>query len=321
MGVLSNYVAAVKHHLPLKMREDVGEELHSTLSDSIEAMEDATGRPLSNEEIGDLLKRRGHPLLVASAYRGDRSLVGAQLFPVYVRVLKAALMIVLAVVLADYLFGYGAAEYRDLTRLFYRIYWPVLQIFAWVTVAFHVTESWMQRTHFLQRWDPMRLPAAVDVERSDVPALVRKGLLSIAVLALLGKFLLHGANLPASLLQRAEPIAVSLGSTWLGLGQWAATGLCAGVIALTVVALAQGYWNRVVLSISVVVNLLLAVVLIGIVVDPQSVAMAVPGNEPVAHTSSVLLAVKVFIGIVAGASLYNAVRQLKWLRQPGKKDN
>jgi hypothetical protein len=321
MGLLSNYVAAVKRHLPLKMREDVGDELHSTLSDSIDAMEDATGRPVSDEEIAELLKRRGHPLLVASAYRGDRSLVGAQLFPVYVRALKAVLMVVVAVVLADYLFGYGAAQYRDLPMLFYRIYWPVLHIFVWLTVVFHLAESWMQRTHFLQRWDPMDLPAAVDVERGSVPALVRQGLASIVALVLLGKFLLHGANLPGRLLERPEQIAVGLGPEWLGMWQWLATGLCAAVIGLVVIALAQGYWSRVALRVSVACNLLLAVVLTGILLGPDSVLLAVRGDEPAEDVDSVLLAVKVFIGVVAAVSLYNAVRQLMWLRQPGKKDD
>lgn len=318
MGLLNNYVVAVKRHLPVTMRDDVGDELHATLSDSIDAMEEATGRPLSDEEVADLLKRRGHPLLVASAYRGDRGLVEAQLFPVYVRVLKAGLVIIAAFVLADYLFGYGVAHYRDLTRLFYRFYWPALQLFTWVTVAFHAAGSWMQRTHFLQRWDPMRLPAAIDAGRGGAPAM-RRGLVSIAVLVLLEKFLLHGANLSGQLLQRPDPITVELGSGWQGPGQWIAAGLCVAAIVLVIASLAQGYWNRGALTVSAVVNVLLAAVLIGIVADPDSVVRAVGGDQPLAHPSVVLVP-KVFIGIVAAVSLHDAVRQVRWLRRTGEKN-
>lgn len=319
MGLLNNYIAAVRRHLPERMREDVGRELHSTLSDSIDAMEEATGHPLSDEEVADLLKRRGHPLLVASAYRGDRGLVGAQLFPVYLRVLKGALAIIAAVVLADYLFGYGAARYRDLTFLFYRFYTIALQAFAWITIAFYAAESWMERTQFMQRWNPRNLPAVVGDERS-APAM-RHGLASIVALVLVGKFLIHGANLSGQLLQRAEPINVALSPAWLGLGQWLAAGLCIAAVAMAIVTLSQGYWNRIVLTVCIVVNLLLGAALLGIVVDPSSVVLSQHGADSVANIASVVLAPKVFIGVVAVVALSNAIRQIRLLRRAAPNSN
>ncbi len=318
MGLLNNYVAAVKRHLPTKLREDVGEELHSTLSDSIDAMEEATGQPVSEEEVAELLKRRGHPLLVASAYRGDRGLVGPQLFPIYVRVLKAALVIAAMIVLADYLVGDGVAQLRDLTRLVHRFYWPALQAFAWVTVAFHLMEAWMERTQFLQRWNPLHLPAADDMKRSSAPA-THHVLAYIAALVLLVKFLLHGANLQGLMLRQPVAVAVELAPAWQGAAQWAAAGLSAIVIVLTVAALAQGYWNRFALSVSVFVHLLLAAVLFWVVARPDAIVMAVQtGALTVVDSEAVLLGCRIFIGFVAAISVFNAIRQMGWLKRFGE---
>ncbi|MBN6113187.1 hypothetical protein [Xanthomonas bonasiae] len=314
---MNNYIAAVRRHLPERMRDDVGEELHSTLSDSIDSMEQATGRPLSDDEVADLLKRRGHPLLVASAYRGDRGLVGAQLFPIYLRILKGVLAIIAALVLADYLFGYGAAQYRDFPVLLYRFYTLALQAFAWVTIGFYAAESWMERTQFMQRWSPRNLPTVVGDERS-APA-VRGGLLSIAALVLTGKFLIHGATLSGQLLQRSEPISLGLSAGWLGLGQWFAAGLCIAAVTMAIVTLCQGYWNRGLLIACIALNLLLALALLGVVVDPWSVALTPRGGERAIDVASLVLLPKIFIGVVALTALTNTIRQIQLLRKSGIK--
>lgn len=315
MGLLDNYVAAVKRHLPPRLRDDVGDELHSTLADSIDAMEEATGRPLSEAEVAELLKRRGHPLLVASAYRGDRGLVGAEMFPIYLRVLKAALIIVGMVVLADYLFGDGVAQIRDLTRLLHRFYWPALQVFAVVTLAFYATEAWMKRTQFLQRWNPLHLPTSLDLGRHRATATLHS-LAYIAALVLVVKFLLHGAFLQGLLPRFPAPVSIELAPAWAGTVQWAAAALCAIVIVLTVSAWAQGYWNRFLLWLSVVASALLAVVLFWIVAHPDAFVTRVHSDALAADSESIVLGCRIFIGVVAAISVHNAIRRAGWLRRP-----
>ena len=73
---------------PKEGRDDILAELSEDLRAEIADDEESLGRPLTNDEMVQLLKRRGHPILVAAAYLPQRSLIGPALFPIYAFVLK-----------------------------------------------------------------------------------------------------------------------------------------------------------------------------------------------------------------------------------------
>jgi len=318
MGLLNNYVAAVMRHLPLRMRDDVGEELHSTLADSIDAMEEATGRPLDQHEVAELLKRRGHPLLVASAYRGDRGLVGAQLFPIYLRVLKVGLVIAAIGVLANYAMGDGVAQLRDVARLAHRYYLPALNVFAWVTIAFYVMDAWMARTRFLQRWNPLTLPGALDVQRWRAPKMI-DALLHIAALVLVIKFVQHGAFLQGRLIGAPVPLMVELAPAWQRGLPWAVTALSGGVIVLMVWALARGHWSRMSLWLSVIIRTLLAIVLLWVSLHSEAFTTVLLDDAVPVNEAAIVAGLRIFLSVVAAASAHAAIRHVLWLVQPGQK--
>src|SRR5258707_10336778 len=95
MQLLDRYLSSIRSCLPEAQRDDIINELSENLHSQIEDQETELGRPLTDAEVEAILKRHGHPLIVASRYRQDprtlsfgREIVGSTLFPFYIRVLK-----------------------------------------------------------------------------------------------------------------------------------------------------------------------------------------------------------------------------------------
>ncbi|MGH8761271.1 MAG: hypothetical protein ACREVW_17475, partial [Burkholderiales bacterium] len=139
-------------------------------------------------------------------------------------------------------------------------------------------------------------------------------LVDIAALVLIIKFLLHGAFFQG-LLRSTVPVSIQLAPAWQGGVQWGAAGLCAIIIVLTVSALAQGYWNRFALQVSVIVNLLLAAALFWIAVHPEAIVVVVHSDALPVNGDSMLQGCRIFIGVAAAIGLGKAIRQAAWLRQ------
>ena len=94
MELLERYLQAVRTYLPMSQQEDILKELRENLRGQIEDQESALGRALNDDELAEILKKHGHPLLVATRYRQSRHLIGSTLFPFYWLVVKIILAIV-----------------------------------------------------------------------------------------------------------------------------------------------------------------------------------------------------------------------------------
>jgi hypothetical protein len=95
MDLVDRYVRAVAKALPETQREDIIGELTEDIRSEMEDRQRELGRPLTNEEVETLLKKRGNPLLIAAKYRQDHGsvsfgpqLIGPELFPFYTKVLS-----------------------------------------------------------------------------------------------------------------------------------------------------------------------------------------------------------------------------------------
>jgi hypothetical protein len=67
MDLIDRYLAAVRRHLPRKLQDDVIQELSANLRSEAEEREQEAGRPLNTDEQAALLKKQGHPWLMAAA--------------------------------------------------------------------------------------------------------------------------------------------------------------------------------------------------------------------------------------------------------------
>lgn len=161
MDLIDRYLVAVRRHLPRPLQKDIVEELAGNLRSEAEEAEQRLGRALTADDQSALLKKHGHPWVVASRYLPQQYLVGPALYPYY----RQALVIVLFWVVLPISLGGGAlaAIYSpDSTRVWARVLGAAwtgsLYSIGIITIVFTVLESQRVRITTLDKWDPSWLP-------------------------------------------------------------------------------------------------------------------------------------------------------------------
>lgn len=163
--LVGRYLQAVGFWLPREQKQDILAELSEDLHSQIKDRESQLGRAMTEEEVSDLLKQRGRPILVASQFLPQqRSLIGPALYPIYIFVLKIValcylipwLMVWLGILLfhravaASHLSG----EWHSIGSL-----WTVVFTqFGVVTIVFAVIDRVSVKSPCLSDWDPRKLP-------------------------------------------------------------------------------------------------------------------------------------------------------------------
>ena len=104
MNLIDRYIAEVGKHLPRKNRADIEAEIRSTLEDMLDERKQGDG-PADEATVLQLLKEYGSPREVAATYQTHQHqyLIGPRLFPIFERVVR----IVLAIVVGASLIGLG----------------------------------------------------------------------------------------------------------------------------------------------------------------------------------------------------------------------
>jgi hypothetical protein len=104
MTLVERYLRAVRDFLPRGQQDDISNELSDSIQSRFEDEAAARGRPLTEDEQVAILRSLGHPMAVAARYRGDdRSvrfggqLIGPELFPTYLTVLRINFAITLII--------------------------------------------------------------------------------------------------------------------------------------------------------------------------------------------------------------------------------
>jgi hypothetical protein len=165
MEMIDRYLQAVKFALPQAQRDDIIRELRDSILSQVEEKEAEMGRPLNEDEQAEMLKKLGSPMQLASRYRKQQYLIGGPLFPVYWRVLKAALALAF-VVLAAASIATAAAGKTLTESLAVLLRYPgvALMTFAWITLVFSALEFFGARFQVKESWDPRKLPPLVKTD-------------------------------------------------------------------------------------------------------------------------------------------------------------
>lgn len=161
MDLIDRYLVAVRRQLPATLQDDIVQELGDSLRSEAEDYERITGHALSADEQSALLKKRGHPWLMASRYLPQQQLIGPALFPYYRQALK---IVVFWVVVPITLLGgaFGAIYSADSS-----IVWARVLGAAWngaiysvgiVTIVFAILDHERLRITVLDNWNPANLP-------------------------------------------------------------------------------------------------------------------------------------------------------------------
>ncbi|PYX04024.1 MAG: hypothetical protein DMG86_01560 [Acidobacteria bacterium] len=162
MELIDRYLQAVKFSLPRAQRDDIIKELRDSILSQIEEKEAALGRQLTKDEQVELLKKLGSPMHLASRYGKQQHVIGATMFPIYWRVLKAALGLAF-LVQAGASIAMAAAGKPFIQSLSPLLHYPsvALSVFGWVTVVFAAMDFFGARIQVSDRWDPRKLPPLV----------------------------------------------------------------------------------------------------------------------------------------------------------------
>ena len=245
MDLIERYLQAVQFWLPKGQKDDIIAELSEDLHAQIEERESALSRPLTEPEIEAILKQRGRPVLVANRFLPQDHLIGPLLFPIYTFVLK---IVALAYLLPWVLTWVGLMIWSPAHRaeLFAH---PVSQILsAWsslwataflafgvVTIVFAILERLQAKSHFLEQWEPSKLPAVRN------PNVIPRATATFELIVNLAGAVVWATNMyhPVAMI---PDVRISLSPLWPGFF-WGFLLICLANSSLSAVALLRPYWT------------------------------------------------------------------------------
>ncbi len=207
--MLERYLHAIAFWLPNEQRHDIIAEISEDLNAQIEEQQTALGRNLTEAELEALLRRRGRPVLVANRYRPQQSLIGPDLFPAYVFVLK--------IVAWCYVLPWSIVFVIVHRVQHPGLHWEMTFLAAWgtiwtvtfvtagvVTLIFTFLQVAETKTRFLEKWNPRQLPPVRDpykvpLSSSIVELVVNVAFLFWLVTCVSSPFLFDGPTFKLSL--------------------------------------------------------------------------------------------------------------------------
>lgn len=155
MELLERYLQAVRKYLPLKRQDDIVAELRANMESQIEDRESELGRPLTQAECEDLLRKMGPPVVVASRYQPQQYLIGPTFFPLYLYVLRQAMVwaiIVYSIVMACVV-PFTEPNATGVVEALLRLPGVLINVAAWVTIFFVAIEIVASR--FPEKFPPL----------------------------------------------------------------------------------------------------------------------------------------------------------------------
>jgi hypothetical protein len=247
MELIERYLEAVKFWLPKRQKDDIIAELSGDIYSQVEERETAIGRKLTEAEVEEILKRRGHPLLVANRFLPQESLIGPVFFPIYRFVLKifafgyllpaTLVWIGLMIFSPSYRFEQTHPSwFGAFTSLFSYLWFATGVAVLAVTLAFAVLERMQTRIHFFDRWSPRKLPAVRN------PNLIPRSSSAAEVAVNLIFFVWWAAYAHSPVVRIGSMIHISFQAQWLWLF-WGYLALALGNAALSATNLLLPFWS------------------------------------------------------------------------------
>ena len=172
MDLLERYLEAVKPLLPRKAQADILRELLDDILSQMEERSEQIGRPLTEEEQAEVIKKVGHPVVAAARYGHTGYLIGPQLFPFYWLTLKIAAVGALIVrsIVAVVTVLISPNPDAALAPALLSVPLVLVPVFCCVTVGFAGYEIYRRYFPLNLRldWDPRSLPE-IGKQRTAVP--------------------------------------------------------------------------------------------------------------------------------------------------------
>jgi hypothetical protein len=247
MQLLERYLQAVKFWLPKDQKEDIIAELSEDIRSQIDEKEAELGRKLNEPELESILKRRGRPILVANRYLPQEHLIGPVLFPIYRLVLKIVMLCYVVpwtvtwITLLIFNFGYAAKfvghSWVEALGYLWASLWSTAFLAAGiVTLIFAILERVQLKKHFLEEWDPRKLPPV------NNPNVISRFNSIVELAANLFFCVWWTAHMSSSVVFNQPNLRISLAPAWRYFF-WGFLFIAFLNIALAAVNLARPYWT------------------------------------------------------------------------------
>lgn len=170
--LLERYLQAIRKFLPWNLsrarQQDILAELRANLESQLEERQADLGRPLTEGEMIDWIKQLGSPIHVAARYQPTQYLIGPAIFPMYLYVIRLALLWAfgVSVVVNATLLWAGAPNAGSVSEAIFSIPGILFTAAAWVTLIFAALEYIRaNHPHLLPQidnlsteWSPSKLP-------------------------------------------------------------------------------------------------------------------------------------------------------------------
>src|ERR1700681_3145417 len=247
MQLLERYLQAVKFWLPKEQREDIIAELAEDIRSEIDEKEAELGRNLNELELESILKQRGRPILVANRYLPQEHLIGPVLFPIYRLVLKIVMLCYLVpwtltwIALLIFNSGYAAkfaghSWVSALGSLWTSLWSTAFLAVGTVTLVFAMLERAQNKSHFLEEWNPRKLPPV------NNPNLIPRFNSILELVANLIFCVWWTAHMSSGVVLNEVNLRISLSPAWRYFF-WGFLLVAFVNIALAVANLARPYWT------------------------------------------------------------------------------
>jgi len=306
--LVERYVHQVGRYLPNKEREEIQAELRSQIQDQLDDRYE--GAP-TETDVAAVLKELGDPRRIAASYGGEQYLVGPDIYPVMMMVLRRGWVIVppvaVLVHLLAVLFGNESGTLIDLLLKAAAGAFQATAIFTGIVVLIfailqHSGESLDEITGNEKGFDPLSLPEVNDPAEVDRFESILSMAFGVFALMVMIYFLrVGGLTLQFNLGEPVDVIPVPI--PWLvGLIAIGATQM-----VLQLVALLRGRWNVALWLVSVALDIVGAVALYFVLWLPLAdrVYAAVPalaGVPLIGRGAEVILVLSLIAAVIEGVT-------------------
>jgi hypothetical protein len=168
MDLLERYLNTVKPLLPRETRGDILQELSDNILSQMEEKAEGIDRPLTEPEQAEVIKKHGHPVVVAARYGRVRYLIGPAVFPFYWLTLRIAALgaLLVRLIVAIIVVLVNPNPGREVFPALIAVPYVLVPVFCWVTGFFALYE--VCHLNLRLNWDPRSLPE-IDKHATLIP--------------------------------------------------------------------------------------------------------------------------------------------------------
>ena len=315
MKIVENYLNSLQRYLPEDIRDEVKQELESSILDQIDDKQEELGRDLSHDEVEQLLIAFGHPMKVANAYSPNQELVSSEYFPIYKKSLELTLAIVLIVTLLLKLpFIFSDSNF---VTILIKIFWDFVVngvwVFAWVTLLFWILQTNNVNIDSVYKWSARELSSAqpkLKISRLE-------SLFEITVYLIFLAWWNGATSWPLVDVFEQLDTVVQLSTEW-ELVYWSVNIIVALGIVVDCIKYINAGWNKITLYANILLNFASLMVLyqmlsfktfVTFVENPEG---KIPLDISMGHAESLVLSVLGVIAVIIVFDIFSNYKKLTY---------